>query len=164
MRATELQTGTVLSATKAWHCIAAFLYRATCVFAWGWCSSVHAQAPVTETASAECRSSAGYFAEFYNGLQTMHSHGLKNFVPGSADAQAYFIQVQKNGEKVEMNVLKGIRGDGSLKPSAKDAAIRLNQSVAKALRTMAEQDAKDHWVRDKTDVTLALIQACSSSP
>ncbi|MEK0432880.1 MAG: hypothetical protein RL700_1087, partial [Pseudomonadota bacterium] len=74
------------------------------------------------------------------------------------------IQVQKNGEKVEMNVLKGIRGDGSLKPSAKDAAIRLNQSVAKALRTMAEQDAKDHWVRDKTEVTLALIQACSSSP
>ncbi|NCV62345.1 MAG: hypothetical protein EBW49_00055 [Betaproteobacteria bacterium] len=120
MRATELQTGTVLSATKAWHCTAAFLYRTACVFAWGWCSSVHAQAPVTETASAECRSSAGYFAEFYN--------------------------------------------DGSLKPSAKDAAIRLNQSVAKALRTMAEQDAKDHWVRDKTDVTLALIQACSSSP
>ena len=57
-------------------------------------TSGHAQSPDTHQVSAECRGSATYFAEFYAGLQTMHSHGLTHFVPGSADAQAYFIQVQ----------------------------------------------------------------------
>jgi hypothetical protein len=121
----------------------------------------HAQAPDTSFVNAECLNSAGYFSEFYNGLLTMHKHGLEKFTAGSADAEAYFIQVQKNGEKVEMNVLKGIRGDGTLKAQAKDASIRLNQSVAKTLRTLAEQDAKNNVERDKTSVTYALIQACS---
>jgi hypothetical protein len=125
-------------------------------------TSGHAQSPDTHQVSAECRGSATYFAEFYAGLQTMHSHGLTHFVPGSADAQAYFIQVQKNGEKVEMNVLKGIRGDGTLKPQAKDTSIRLTQAVAKALRSLAEQDAKDDIMRDKASVSSLLIQACSN--
>ena len=121
----------------------------------------HAQAPDTSNVNPECLNSAQYFSEFYNGLLTMHTHGLKNFVPGSADAEAYFIQVQKNGEKVEMNVLKGIRGDSTLKVQARDAAIRLNQSVAKTLRALAEQDAKNNTGREKPSVIYALIQACS---
>ncbi len=124
-------------------------------------ASAQAQTSDASNVSAECQSSATYFAEFYAGLQTMHSHGLKNFVPDSADARAYFIQVQKNGEKIEMNVLKGIRGDGNLKPKAKDALVQLTQSVAKTLRGLAEQDAKDDVLRDKASVTNALIQACS---
>ena len=124
--------------------------------------AAHAQDSNTAIVSPDCQRSAGYFSEFYAGLQTMHSHGLKNFTPGSADAQAYFIQVQKNGEKVEMNVLKGIRGDGTLKPQAKDTSIRLTQAVAKALRSLAEQDAKDDIMRDKASVSSLLIQACSN--
>ena len=113
--------------------------------------------------SPECQSSASYFSEFYTGLQTMHSHGLKTFVPGSADAQAYFIQVQKNGEKVEMNVLKSLRGDGSLKPQVKANLIKLNQSVAQSMRQLAERDAHDNLLRDKDEVKNQLINACNAS-
>ena len=90
----------------------------------------------------------------------MHSHGLKNFTPGSADAEAYFIQVRKNGEKVEMNVLKGLRGDGTLQPQLKEKLIQLNQSVAKALRYWAETDARDNLIRDKDEIKNLLIKAC----
>jgi hypothetical protein len=115
----------------------------------------------TTAQNAECSRSASYFAEFYVGLQTMHSHGLKNFTPGSADANAYFIQVQKNGEKVEMNVLKNLRSDGTLSPSVKDSLIKLNQSVAQSMRRMAEQDALAQVLRDKEVVKAELTKVCS---
>jgi hypothetical protein len=136
-----------------------YFFLGLCTWAFG--SLAHAQAPATSIANPECLKSAGYFSEFYSGLHTMHTHGLKNFAPGTADAEAYFIQVQKNGEKVEMNVLKGIRGDGNLKAQARDDLIRLNQSVAKTLRTLAEQDAKNNAERDKNSVIHALVQACA---
>ena len=115
----------------------------------------------TTAQNTECLRSASYFAEFYLGLQTMHSHGLKNFTPGSADANAYFIQVQKNGEKVEMNVLKNLRSDGTLSPSVKDSLIKLNQSVAQSMRRMAEQDALAQVLRDKEVVKADLTKVCS---
>jgi hypothetical protein len=121
----------------------------------------HAQDSNTAIESPDCQRSAGYFSEFYAGLQTMHSHGLKNFAPGSADAQAYFIQVQKNGEKVEMNVLKGLRGDGTLKPDIKEKLIKLNQKVALTMRQLAEQDARTGLVRDKNAVIQTLATSCS---
>ena len=93
----------------------------------------------------------------------MHSHGLKTFVPGSADAQAYFIQVQKNGEKVEMNVLKSLRGDGSLKPQVKANLIKLNQSVAQSMRQLAETDARDNLMCNKDEVKNQLLTACQAS-
>jgi len=124
------------------------------------CLSVQAAETNSPTASAECERSASYFSEFYAGLQTMHSHGLKSFVPGSADAQAYFIQVQKNGEKVEMNVLKSLRGDGTLKPQAKENLIKLNQSVAQTMRLLAEHDARENLQRDKVAVKSELMKAC----
>jgi hypothetical protein len=129
------------------------------------CSSLSANAQDTHSmaVSPECQSSASYFSEFYNGLQTMHSHGLKTFVPGSADAQAYFIQVQKNGEKVEMNVLKSLRGDGSLKPQVKANLIKLNQSVAQSMRQLAETDARDNLMRNKDEVKNQLLTACQAS-
>ncbi len=123
--------------------------------------AAHAQESNTAIVSPDCQRSAGYFSEFYAGLQTMHSHGLKNFAPGSADAQAYFIQVQKNGEKVEMNVLKGLRGDGTLKPDIKEKLIKLNQKVALTMRQLAEQDARTGLVRDKNAVIQALATSCS---
>ena len=123
--------------------------------------AAHAQDSNTAIVSPDCQRSAGYFSEFYAGLQTMHSHGLKNFTPGSADAQAYFIQVQKNGEKVEMNVLKGLRGDGTLKPDIKEKLIKLNQKVALTMRQLAEQDARTGLVRDKNAVIQALATSCS---
>jgi hypothetical protein len=122
--------------------------------------NAHAQDTSAITTSPDCQRSAVYFAEFYAGLQTMHSHGLKNFTPGSADAEAYFIQVRKNGEKVEMNVLKGLRGDGTLQPQLKEKLIQLNQSVAKALRYWAETDARDNLIRDKDEIKNLLIKAC----
>ena len=129
------------------------------------CVSLSARAQDTHSmaVSPECQSSASYFSEFYNGLQTMHSHGLKTFVPDSADAQAYFIQVQKNGEKVEMNVVKSLRGDGSLKPQVKANLIKLNQSVAQSMRQLAERDARDNLLRDKDEVKNHLIKACQAS-
>ncbi len=123
--------------------------------------AAHAQESNTAIVSPDCQRSAGYFSEFYAGLQTMHSHGLKNFAPGSADAQAYFIQVQKNGEKVEMNVLKGLRGDGTLKPDIKEKLIKLNQKVALTMRQLAEQDARTGLVRDKNAVIQTLATSCS---
>jgi hypothetical protein len=129
------------------------------------CLSLTARAQDTNSMaiSPECQSSASYFAEFYAGLQTMHSHGLTSFVPGSADAQAYFIQVQKNGEKVEMNVVKSLRGDGSLKPQVKANLIKLNQSVAQSMRYLAETDARDKLLRDKDEVKNQLLNACQAS-
>ena len=123
--------------------------------------AAYAQDSNTKIASPECQRSAGYFSEFYAGLQTMHSHGLKNFAPGSADAQAYFIQVQKNGEKVEMNVLKGLRGDGTLQSQIKDKLIKLNQKVAETMRQLAEQDARTGLVRDKNSIVETLAASCS---
>jgi hypothetical protein len=123
--------------------------------------SVRANEIDTTAQNAECSRSASYFAEFYVGLQTMHSHGLKNFTPGSADANAYFIQVQKNGEKVEMNVLKNLRSDGTLSPSVKDSLIKLNQSVAQSMRRMAEQDSLAQVLRDKEVVKADLTKVCS---
>jgi hypothetical protein len=123
--------------------------------------AVRAQDSNSTIVSPECQRSAAYFSEFYVGLQTMHSHGLKNFTPGSADAQAYFIQVQKNGEKVEMNVLKGLRGDGTMKPDIKEKLIKLNQKVAQTMRQLAEQDARTGLVRDKNAVIQTLATSCS---
>ena len=107
-----------------------------------------------------CQRSANYFAEFYQGLYTMHRHGLEKFPVDSPDRQLYFVQVQKNGEKIEMNVIKSVRGDTSLSASEQAVVVKLHQALGKQLRETAALDAQAAQPKDKAAVLLALQEAC----
>ena len=107
-----------------------------------------------------CQRSVAYYAEFYPGLYTMHRHGLEKFPLDSPERQLYFGQVQKNADKVEMNVIKSVRGDTSLSASEQAVMIKLHQAVGKQLRESAAQDALTAQPKDTAAVLLTLQEAC----
>ncbi len=107
-----------------------------------------------------CQRSANYYAEFYQGLYTMHRHGLEKFPSDSPERQLYFVQVQKNGDKVEMNVIKSVRGDTSLSASEQAVVIKLHQAVGKQLRETAALDAQAAQPKDRQAVLQTLQEAC----
>ena len=107
-----------------------------------------------------CQRSVAYYAEFYPGLYTMHRHGLEKFPVDSPERQLYFLQVQKNADKVEMNVIKSVRGDTSLSASEQAVMIKLHQAVGKQLRESAAQDALAAQTKDQATVLMTLQEAC----
>lgn len=50
--------------------------------------------------SAGCLQSSTYYAEFYQGLYTMHRHGLDTFANDSADRQLYFFRCSAMATKL----------------------------------------------------------------
>lgn len=90
----------------------------------------------------------------------MNSHGFENFKPNSADQQAYFIQVQKNGEKLEANVIKSINNDIDLITQDKSVFIQLTHSLAEKLRQLAASDAVNNIFKEKEAVKTELLSVC----
>ena len=107
-----------------------------------------------------CLKSAGYYAEFYQGLYTMHRHGLDTFTTDSADRQLYFFQVQRNGDKVEANVVKSVQADNDLSAREKNKLIQLHHAVGQRFRDMAATDAQNAQPKDKAGVLQALQEVC----
>jgi hypothetical protein len=110
--------------------------------------------------SASCLQSAHYYAEFYQGLYTMHRHGLDKFPTDSPDKQLYFFQVQRNGNKVEANIVKSVEADNALSASDKHQLTQLHHAVGQRFRDMAAEDAQSAQAKDKASVLLALQAAC----
>ncbi len=110
--------------------------------------------------SASCVQSATYYAEFYQGLYTMHRHGLDKFPTDSADRQLYFFQVQRNGDKVETNIVKSVHADNGLSANDKTKLMELHHAVGQRLRDMAAADAMKAQPKDKASALLALQEAC----
>jgi hypothetical protein len=110
--------------------------------------------------TASCLQSSSYYAEFYQGLYTMHRHGLATFANDSSDRQLYFFQVQRNGDKVEANVLKSVQADNALTASDKNKLMKLHHAVGQRFRDMAASDAQNAQPKDKAEVLQALQEAC----
>jgi hypothetical protein len=110
--------------------------------------------------SASCLQSSAYYAEFYQGLYTMHRHGLDTFPTDSADRQLYFFQVKRNGDKVEANVVKSVEADNSLPSGDKNKLIQLHHAVGRRFRDMAATDAQNAQPKDRAGVLQALQEAC----
>ena len=110
--------------------------------------------------SAGCLQSSTYYAEFYQGLYTMHRHGLDTFATDSADRQLYFFQVQRNGDKIEANVVKSVEADNTLSASDKTKLTQLHHSVGQRFREMAATDAQNAQPKDRTSVLRSLQEAC----
>ena len=110
--------------------------------------------------SAGCLQSSTYYAEFYQGLYTMHRHGLDTFANDSADRQLYFFQVQRNGDKIEANVVKSVQADNTLSASDKTKLTQLHHSVGQRFRDMAATDAQNAQPKDRTSVLRSLQEAC----
>ena len=111
-------------------------------------------------ADSYCHRTAEYFAGFYAGLHKMNSHGFQNFEANSADQQAYFVQVQKNGEKLESNVIKSIRNDIDITAADKQRFIQITQSLAEKLRLMAASDALKNAFKENDVVLKELVSVC----
>jgi hypothetical protein len=110
--------------------------------------------------SAGCLQSSNYYAEFYQGLYTMHRHGLDSFATDSADRQLYFFQVQRNGDKIEANVVKSVEADNTLSASDKTKLTQLHHAVGQRFRDMAATDAQNAQPKDRTSVLRSLQEAC----
>lgn len=111
-------------------------------------------------ADTYCHKTAEYFAGFYAGLHKMNSHGFQNFAANSADQQAYFVQVQKNGEKLEANVIKSIHNDIDISAADKQRFIQITQSMAGKLRLIAESDALNNSPKENDLVLKELVSVC----
>ena len=90
----------------------------------------------------------------------MHRHGLATFANDSSDRQLYFFQVQRNGDKVEANVLKSVQADNALTASDKNKLMKLHHAVGQRFRDMAASDAQNAQPKDKAEVLQALQEAC----
>jgi hypothetical protein len=110
--------------------------------------------------SAGCLQSSNYYAEFYQGLYTMHRHGLDSFANDSADRQLYFFQVQRNGDKIEANLVKSVQADHALSASEKNKLTQLHHAVGQRFREMAATDAQNAQPKDRTSVLRSLQEAC----
>jgi len=110
--------------------------------------------------SAGCLQSSTYYAEFYQGLYTMHRHGLDTFANDSSDRQLYFFQVQRNGEKIEANVVKSVQADNALSASDKNKLTQLHHAVGQRFRDMAATDAQSAQPKDRASVLRLLQEAC----
>ena len=110
--------------------------------------------------SAGCLQSSSYYAEFYQGLYTMHRHGLDTFATDSADRQLYFFQVQRNGDKIEANLVKSVQADHALSASEKNKLTQLHHAVGQRFREMAATDAQNAQPKDRTSVLRSLQEAC----
>jgi hypothetical protein len=110
--------------------------------------------------SARCQQSAQYYAEFYQGLYTMHRHGLDKFASDSADKQLYFFQVQRSANKIEANIVKSVETDYALSASDKHQLIQLHHALGQRFREMAAEDAQSAQAKDKPSALLALQAAC----
>ena len=110
--------------------------------------------------NASCLQSTAYFAEFYQGLYTMHRHGLDTFATDSSDRQLYFFQVQRNGDKVEANVVKSVQANNALSTSDKNKLIQLHHAVGQRFRDMAATDAQNAQPKDRAGVLQALQEVC----
>jgi hypothetical protein len=110
--------------------------------------------------SASCLQSSAYYAEFYQGLYTMHRHGLDTFPTDSADRQLYFFQVDRNGNKVEANVVKSVEADNTLSASDKTKLTQLHHAVGQRFRDMAATDAQNAQPKDRAEVLQALQEVC----
>jgi hypothetical protein len=110
--------------------------------------------------SAGCLQSSNYYAEFYQGLYTMHRHGLDSFATDSTDRQLYFFQVQRNGDKIEANVVKSVEADNTLPSSDKNKLIQLHHAVGQRFRDMAATDAQNAQPKDRSSVLRSLQEAC----
>ena len=109
---------------------------------------------------AGCLQSSSYYAEFYQGLYTMHRHGLDSFATDSADRQLYFFQVQRNGDKIEANLVKSVEADNTLSASDKTKLTQLHHAVGQRFRDMAATDAQNAQPKDRTSVLRSLQEAC----
>jgi hypothetical protein len=110
--------------------------------------------------SASCLQSSTYYAEFYQGLYTMHRHGLDTFPTDSADRQLYFFQVKRNGDKVEANVVKSVEADNTLSASEKSKLTQLHHTVGQRFRDMAATDAQNAQPKDRASVLRLLQETC----
>lgn len=110
--------------------------------------------------SASCLQSTAYYAEFYQGLYTMHRHGLDTFANDSSDRQLYFFQVQRNGDKIEANLVKSVQADNALSASDKTKLIQLHHAVGQRFRDMAATDAQNAQPKDRASVLRLLQEAC----
>lgn len=110
--------------------------------------------------SASCLQSSTYYAEFYQGLYTMHRHGLDTFPTDSADRQLYFFQVKRNGDKVEANVVKSVESDNSLSAIDKHQLTQLHHAVGQRFRDIAATDAQNAQPKERARVLQALQEAC----
>lgn len=90
----------------------------------------------------------------------MNSHGFQNFESNSADQQAYFVQVQKNGEKLEANVIKSIRNDIDITAADKQRFIQITQSLAEKLRLIAASDGMNNSLKENDVVLKELVSVC----
>ena len=96
----------------------------------------------------------------YQGLYTMHRHGLDTFTTDSSDRQLYFFQVQRNGDKVEANVVKSVQANNALSTSDKNKLIQLHHAVGQRFRDMAATDAQNAQPKDRAGVLQALQEVC----
>jgi hypothetical protein len=110
--------------------------------------------------SASCLQSSTYYAEFYQGLYTMHRHGLDTFTTDSSDRQLYFFQVQRNGDKIEANLVKSVHADNALSASDKNKLTHLHHAVGQRFRDIAAADAQNAQPKDRAGVLQALQEAC----
>ena len=110
--------------------------------------------------SVHCVQSAAYYAEFYQGLYTMHRHGLETFATDSADRQLYFFQVQRNGDKVEANIVKSVEADNALSSNDKHQRMQLHHALGQRFRAIAAADAQQGRPQDRASVLQALQDAC----
>ena len=110
--------------------------------------------------NASCLQSTAYYAEFYQGLYTMHRHGLDTFATDSSDRQLYFFQVQRNGDKIEANLVKSVQADNALSASDKNKLTQLHHAVGQRFRDMAATDAQSAQPKDRASVLRLLQEAC----
>ena len=110
--------------------------------------------------SASCLQSSTYYAEFYQGLYTMHRHGLDTFANDSSDRQLYFFQVQRNGDKIEANLVKSVQADNALSASDKNKLTQLHHAVGQRFRDIAATDAQSAQPKDRASVLRLLQEAC----
>jgi len=90
----------------------------------------------------------------------MHRHGLDTFATDSTDRQLYFFQVQRNGDKIEANVVKSVQADHALSASDKTKLTQLHHAVGQRFRDMAATDAQNAQPKDRTSVLRSLQEAC----
>ena len=90
----------------------------------------------------------------------MHRHGLDTFTTDSSDRQLYFFQVQRNGDKVEANVVKSVQANNALSTSDKNKLIQLHHAVGQRFRDMAATDAQNAQPKDRAGVLQALQEVC----
>ena len=90
----------------------------------------------------------------------MHRHGLDTFTTDSSDRQLYFFQVQRNGDKIEANLVKSVHADNALSASDKNKLTHLHHAVGQRFRDMAATDAQNAQPKDRAGVLQALQEAC----